>query len=73
MRVSSATKNARRWMTRLLRRFRSERGAIRLGFGDVLTAAIVIAILYYAAYLQSAIYPRTSAPPAAPPAATAKK
>lgn len=56
-------------MTRLLRKFKSERGAIRLGFGDVLTAAIVTAILFYAAYRQSAVYPHA----AATPAATAQK
>jgi len=44
-------------------------GATQLGFVDILTAAIVLAILLYAATLQFSVYNR---PPAAPtPAAVA--
>ena len=42
---------------------RLARGATQLGFVDILTAAIVLAILLYAATLQFSVYNR---PPAAP-------
>ena len=42
---------------------RLARGATQLGFVDILTAAIVLAILLYAATLQFSVYDR---PPAAP-------
>ena len=41
---------------------RLARGAIQLGFADILTAAILLGILLYAATLQFSVYNR---PPAA--------
>ena len=42
---------------------RRARGATQLGFVDILTAAILLGILLYAATLQFSVYKR---PPAAP-------
>jgi hypothetical protein len=47
---------------------RLARGATQLGFVDILTAAILIGILLYAATLQFSVYNRA---PAATPSATA--
>ena len=47
---------------------RMARGATQLGFVDILTAAILLGILLYAATLQFSAYDRT---PAASPAAVA--
>jgi hypothetical protein len=48
---------------------RLARGATQLGFMDILTAVVLLAILLYAATLQFSVYNR---PPAAPiPAAAA--
>ena len=44
--------------------YRMTRGATQLGFVDILTAAILLGILLYAATLQFSVYSR-------PPAATA--
>ena len=45
------------------------RGATHLGFVDILTVAILLGILLYAATLQFSVYSRPPAPP--PPAAAA--
>jgi hypothetical protein len=47
---------------------RMARGATQLGFVDILTAAVLLGILLYAATLQFSVYDRT---PAASPAAVA--
>ncbi len=46
---------------------KSHQGATRLGFADVLTALIVLAILLYASYLQFPAY-KAAAPAPEPPA-----
>ncbi len=51
-----------------MRQFNLARGATQLGFVDILTAAILLGILLYAATLQFSAYNR---PPAATPASTA--
>jgi hypothetical protein len=52
-----------------MRRFNHRsRGATQLGFVDILTAAIVLGILLYAATLQFSVYDR---PPAASPTVAA--
>ncbi len=48
---------------------RLARGATQLGFVDILTAAILLGVLLYAATLQFSVYDRT--PAAASPAAVA--
>jgi hypothetical protein len=48
--------------------YRLARGATQLGFVDILTAAILLGILLYAATLQFSVYNRA---PAATPSATA--
>jgi hypothetical protein len=48
---------------------RLARGAIQLGFADILTAAILLGILLYAATLQYSVY--SPSPAASTPAAAA--
>ena len=56
-----------------MRRFnRMARGATQLGFVDILTAAILLGILLYAATLQFSVYNRPPANPIAVGAATSK-
>ncbi len=61
-----------RWGTivgRLLRK--RPRGATQLRFADVLTALILLALLFYAAYAQFSAYHRPAPPPAATESPTA--
>lgn len=51
---------------------RLTRGATQLGFVDILTAAILLGILLYAATLQFSVYNRPPAQPVAVGAATSK-
>ena len=56
-----------------MRRFnRMARGATQLGFVDILTAAILLGILLYAATAQFSVYNRPPANPIAVGAATSK-
>jgi len=49
-----------------MRKFnRLARGATQLGFVDVITAAILLGILLYAATIQFSVYHRPPAPPIA--------
>jgi hypothetical protein len=56
-----------------MRRFNQlKRGATQLGFVDILTAAILLGILLYAATLQFSVYNRPPANPIAVGAGTSK-
>jgi len=54
-------------------RVRSQRGAIRLGLADILTALILLGILLVASYLQFPVYQRVSSPNPSPQAAPKPK
>jgi hypothetical protein len=51
---------------------RMARGATQLGFVDILTAAILLGILFYAASLQFSAYSRPPTQPIAAGASTSK-
>jgi multisubunit Na+/H+ antiporter MnhB subunit len=59
---------AMRFLMRMRGLNRLARGATQLGFMDILTAAILLGILLYAATMQFSVYNR---PPAATPTGTA--
>jgi multisubunit Na+/H+ antiporter MnhB subunit len=55
-----------------MRRFNLARGATQLGFVDILTAAILLGILLYAATLQFSVYNRPAITPTPTGTATSK-